>query len=378
MLAAQTTTPYTTNVIEPLSFSRIGISAWASGGVRTVEVGSPAAIFNNPALLKTQTLSAYTEFGKRSETDYIADTKFGGQFLLPNFGQVTTSFNNINVALGYSNLYDKFFSFGPYPVTTVDQPNGTGEFFTGKTSVVVHTITASVSHFFDDNLSVGLTSGVNIVSARDELWKSSAEGSGTGMILISGFYFQPIESFHIGGSLQLSSDISYTITMSGRDLLRIVDPDTVATRNNSIINARTVNGFPFIAKFPLTAQAGFKWDINEIVSVMAEVDYAEWSSISSNYDNVINNHFGIAVEPIQFLKIRGGYFSQLDPAKPTTAISINQTFWTAGVEWIAFPGITIIGGTTQSLSSETKTRYISAPKEPFRQDLYLLGLLYNL
>ena len=371
-----------TNIIEPLSFSRIGVSEWASGGVRTVEVGSPSAAFNNPALLRAQILSVYVEFGKRTETEYyIPELKYDGQYLLPNFGMIATQLDDFTVALGYASMYDEY-QYSEFQATTVEQPDGTGEVIEATTSEIVHSITASASYSFDNILSLGLTSGLNIVAKRDQIFHTQAEGSGTGVNLILGFYFHPMESFHMGGTVRYSNGISYTTKMEGPVLNRQVDIDSGMAGNNPNINAQlTTNEYPYIAKFPLMIAAGFRFDVAYEFSLLVEAELAKWYDIDSyRYNNTINTHVGFIFRPLQSVKLRGGYFTQNDPGKLTSHWPLlDQQFWTTGVEVEVMHGATFSVSTVQSFYSKTRIAgFIPLYRQIVNQDLFLAGIQYQL
>ncbi len=366
---------YPFDIIDHLSFSRIGAAEWASGGVRSAEAGSLSAPFNNPALLRAPSPTLYAEFGKRSEAAYIADLTIDGQYLLPSFGQISVSTGNFHWALAYASQYDRAYDYGEVKVTTVQQPEGTEEVWNAMQRIRVHAAIASASFVLDDGLSIGLSTGMNIVSSYDEIFTVSATGHGTGLFMIAGLYGKPFATVHLGGSLRLSENVLFSPVSD--NLPRSIT-DTSNDGNNAVIRAFEPYDWQYSARFPVTAQAGCVWEVTEVMSLMAEIEMEGWSELSVTYESTVDVHVGVLLKPHPLLYLRGGYFTESSPQKSPTAMRIDQRFMTAGFEWTALSGVVITGSAVRSVWSGIRSYYLIPPKEGFYQHLYQLGLQYRL
>lgn len=365
--------PY--DVVDHLFFSRIGTAELASGGVRTAEAGSLSAPFNNPALLRAPSLTLYAEFGKRSEAAYIADITADGQYLLPSFGQISVSTGDFHWALAYASQYDRAYDYGEVEVTTVQQPEGTEEVWKAMQRIRVHAAIASASFVLDDGLSIGLSTGMNIVSSYDEIFTVSATGHGTGLFMIAGLYGKPFATVHLGSSLRLSENVLFSPVSD--NMPRSIT-DTSNDGNNAVIRAFETSDWQYSARFPVTAQAGCVWEVTEVMSLMAEIEMEGWSELSVTYESTVDVHVGVLLKPHPLLHLRGGYFTETAPQKSPTTMKIDQKFMTAGFEWTALPGVVITGSAVRSVWSGIRSYYLFPPKEGFYQHLYQLGLLYRL
>ncbi len=365
--------PY--DVVDHLSFSRIGTAEWASGGVRSAEAGSSSAPFNNPALLRAPSLTLYTEFGKRSEAAFIADITMDGQHLLPSFGQISVSTGDFHWALAYASLYDRAYDYGEVEITTVENPEGTGEMASGSDRVRVHTGIASVAFVLDDRFSVGLSVGTNVVTVHNKFYKISVTGNGSGAFVIAGVYGKLGSTLHLGGSLRLSENVLFSPVYDGLQLID-VDPPLDSTIGTSRVLETSTQQIR--ARFPVTAQVGGVWEVTELLSLMAEIEMEDWSEHSVTYESTVDAHVGVLLKPHPLLRLRGGYFTESSPQNSPTALKIDQKFMTAGFEWTALSGVVITGSAVRSVWSATRSSFFAPPKEGFYQHLYQLGLLYRL
>jgi len=365
--------PY--DVVDHLSFSRIGTAEWASGGMRSAEAGSLSAPFNNPALLRAPSLTLYTEFGKRSEAAFIADITMDGQYLLPSFGQISVSTGNFHWALAYASLYDRAYDYGEVEITTVENPEGTGEMASGSDRVRVHTAIASAAFVLDDRFSVGLSAGANVVTVHNKFYKISVTGNGSGAFVIAGVYGSLASTLHLGGSLRLSENVLFSPVYDG---LQLIDVDPPLDSTNGTIRVIETPTQQIRAQFPVTAQVGGVWDVAESMSLMAEIEMEGWSELSVTYESTVDVHVGVLLKPHPLLRLRGGYFTESSPQNSPTALKIDQKFMTAGFEWTALSGVVITGSAVRSVWSATRSSFFAPPKEGFYQHLYQLGLLYRL
>lgn len=366
LLHAQLYQTIETKIIDPHFFSRIGTSEWASGGVRTVEPGSPTAVFDNPALLYSDSYSIYTEFGKRSETSYNAPgINVDGEYLLPNTITAAGTIDCIHVGLGYARIYERYIHFTA-PITTETQPDGTGEYASYRSTYRVHAVAGSAVYSVDSTISIGLSAGVTLATVDDELLSTRYSGNGFGLLVIAGMYARPVKIFHAGISVKYYSKISSSGT----------------TTNNVVVFTSPPspdNRYPFSATFPFTVSAGCKFDATDDISLMGEFDLVKWYNVDpATYNNTVNEHLGIRCRPVENVFVRVGYFTQLDPRIPYYAGSYDQQFWTAGTDWDITPHMTVRFSTVQCFFSKTRIfgSYFRS-SQILDQDLLLTGIQYN-
>ncbi|MGE5807215.1 MAG: hypothetical protein ACM34M_15580 [Ignavibacteria bacterium] len=96
---------------------------------------------------------------------------------IPQSAGLLVSFGEFRLGAGMSQLYNSAIDLEPIPVTTIDQPDGTGEYFdfTSKTSIITSSLLAAypLHNLFssDDLLSLGAQLNLNFIHHKESLWK---------------------------------------------------------------------------------------------------------------------------------------------------------------------------------------------------------------
>jgi hypothetical protein len=168
-----------------------------------------------------------------THTNWIAETNFDfGAFAL-NLGTFGT--------LGFMI---QSFSSGEMPVTTVENPDGTGEFFD------VQNLAGAVA--YARNLTESFSVGLSVKYIHERVWHMSANGVAVDI----GTLFQtPFWGLRLGASI---SNFGTTMKLSGRDTKFAHDPDPINDGNVSITNAE----HEMIAySLPLRFQVGLAKDV---------------------------------------------------------------------------------------------------------------------
>ena len=133
----------------PVTAKGLAMSGGFTSGITGID-----AIFYNPAGLSVSDKSAETMF---SYMNYIADINF-------SFAAVAVHFDDFG-SLGFSV---RTLDFGDIPVTTVDNPEGTGATF----SPAYVTVGVSYSNSLTDRIRVGVN--INVIS--EKIMRTSASG----------------------------------------------------------------------------------------------------------------------------------------------------------------------------------------------------------
>jgi len=187
--------------LHPSSFTKVGVTTWGAGGAYVAEKGYPTAAFGNPAGLNGKKTIFYAEVGKRSavtdQVHCIFETKWDDQFILPGFASIIKSVRRLTLSIGYMSYYDLRMEIDSIPVTTPEEPEGTGEFFGVEEKLVVHTFFGAGSYHFANGASVGLTLVLNYLKYRDEIAELSGEGHGLGIQFITGGFLSPFENLNM-------------------------------------------------------------------------------------------------------------------------------------------------------------------------------------
>ncbi len=250
----------------PVTAKGLSMSGAFTSGITGID-----AIFYNPAGLSVSNNSAETMF---SYMNYIADINF-------SFAAVAVHFDDFG-SLGFSV---RTLDFGEIPVTTVENPEGTGATF----SPSYVTFGISYSNALTDRIRVGLN--VNVIS--EKIMRTSA----TGVAFDAGIQYNNlggIQGLNMGVALK---NLGPSMSFDGSDLdHRVNDPDSKRTLTFYRINS---------AEFELPSQL----ELGLAYEKRFGADYKGVISTSFQNNNFSNDEYRMAGEFSynEILFIRGGY-----------------------------------------------------------------------
>ncbi|MDZ7260670.1 MAG: hypothetical protein ONB05_00925, partial [candidate division KSB1 bacterium] len=258
------------NSIYPFCFTKLGVTNIARGGASVAELGCPIAAFSNPAGLSSDKVIIYFEAGKRFAADWLYDLKWDNQFILPAYATIVKPMKRGSISIGYLNYYSLRREL-EMEITTISQPEGTGEMLTATTEMNVHSLFCAGSYCLNPMSNVGLTIGLNYLRHQDKMYhRSIAKGQGFGFQLIVGGLLTPIEKLKLGAAFRYATGINYDMKMEGRVLLVQIDVDSSVWGNNPNINASfTTISFPFTAEFPWSLEIGMSYELSGDVNLLA-------------------------------------------------------------------------------------------------------------
>ncbi len=206
-----------------------GPRAVAMGGAFTAVANDPTALYWNPSGIsrysRTQVLLEHT--------NYLLGTSY-------NFFAAIIALNQDNaVGLSVTNL-----TYGSSEVTTVDQPDGTGETWNANDWA----IGVSYSRNLTDRFSIGGTAKM----IMQQIWRESA----TGFALDAGLlYITPFNDLKIGMEI---ANFGTDMRMTGQDVLLTVSPNPSVVGSNTNVPAEYyTNSYPL----PLIFRVGLAMDV---------------------------------------------------------------------------------------------------------------------
>lgn len=212
-------------------FLKIGVSA------RTIAMGEAfAAVANDVSAIHTNPAGLARIFANEAmftHTNWIANTNFDfGAFAL-NLGTMGT--------LGFMV---QSFSSGDMAVRTVEQPDGTGEFF--------HVQNLAGAIAYARNLTENFSVGLSLKYIHEQIWHMSANAIA---VDIGTLFYTPFWGVRLGASV---TNFGSTMQLSGRDIKFAYDPDPANNGNVSIVNAEhEMLSYPL----PLRFQVGIAKDV---------------------------------------------------------------------------------------------------------------------
>ncbi len=267
-----------------------GPRAISMGGAFTAVANDPAALYWNPGgisrLDRNEVLLEHT--------NYLVGTSYNF------FAAVVALDENNAIGVSVTNL-----AYGSSEVTTVSQPDGTGETWDANDWA----IGISYSRNLTDRFSIGGTAKMVI----QQIWRESA----TGYALDAGLlYITPFNDMKIGMEI---ANFGTDMQMSGQDLYITHNPDPSVAGDNSKIPAEYYTGsYPL----PLIFRIGLAMDVIKTSDsrLTLAVDALHPS------DNVQTMNVGGEYSFNEFVSLRFGYKSLFVPGSEeglTLGIGLN-------------------------------------------------------
>jgi long-subunit fatty acid transport protein len=272
-------------------------------GIEQLNSKGTSTLFNNIANLNGLNPSAISQFENLSfGLSYQFQTKIPDAFGF-GFG-LSRTYAYIPQSLGFIYKSDQLcFGFGfdqryngkpemdPIPITTMDQPDGTGQYISPEYRQMLQRYSLSGAYTFkgifeaNSELSIGIRLNLNRFSDYESLGSFSAEGIFWKESFEAGLnYFYSFNEqeqltfgFSYGNRLEMSGDLKYNAEPAP---IRYTDSSTSRgpTYYNFQAPSATVN-FPAQLKFDLLYQ------YSSAITIAGNLTYINWEEINSNISN---------------------------------------------------------------------------------------------
>ena len=254
-------------------FLKIGAGARpiGMGGAYTALANDILSVYWNPAGLSRIVGTGEATF---NHAEWLAETNF-------DFAAFSLNVGNI----GSFGLHVVSFRIPEEPVRTVQNPDGTGQYFDASS--------ISLGLSFAKNLTDRFSIGVTGKFIQESIFNVTARGAALDLGVL---YNTPIKNLTLGASI---SNFGPKMRLGGRDLYINIDPSaTQGSVNNVPAEYRTES-----YDIPLNLKFGLAWRAvrNENVEIVAAVD-GNQPNDNSEY---MNSGIEVGFQNVVFL--RGGY-----------------------------------------------------------------------
>lgn len=254
----------------------IGAKAEAMGGAFTALSDDASALYWNPAGISGMQGISLTA----NHTEWLADTKFQYVGLVIPMGD----YKAIGLSLTMLDYMDK------QPVRTINQPDGTGEYYDASDMAIALT--------YGMNITSGFSFGVTGKYIHQGIWHESAQ---TFAMDLGVLYKTDLKGLSIGASM---SNFGGDMRLDGRDLIRPYDEDTKNYSNDklNVIHKTDEFSLPLQFRFGLAYKHSFE-DHN--ITFAADLLHPS--------NNVESMNVGLEYSFKGIVAIRGGFQSLFDP-----------------------------------------------------------------
>jgi len=273
----------------PIFHQNINIDAFNSIGFSNItnsqisEIGSA-----NPAsLAKFSSMSSGIQFQYNTAMNYYIDLNLerAKQWLPSSIGFVYPV-NNLTFGLSYHQKYSSFLDFGKIEITTVQQPDGTGEFLEAFREIVVHSpsvlFSYSVPDLFSngDHFVIGGQLFWNFWEMEEKIFKMKATLDANDFSLKTGFIYNFNKKLSIGLFYEKGIDMEGELVFDSG--LQIAVPfDTTG-----FVRAEKIK---YLTRFELPDKVAFGLTSNISENVILSATFAEilWNSINTEIKNQV-------------------------------------------------------------------------------------------
>jgi hypothetical protein len=251
----------------------VGPRAAAMGGAFTAVANDVTAAYWNPGGLSRigdiEFAASFAQWIGGSQLNW-----FGLNYQVDENDAFAISINQLN--------------YGQEEITTVDQPNGTGQ----NWSAADIALSLSYARNLTDRFSIGGT----VKYINQKIWNESASAFALDIGLL---FYTELPGFNIGMNI---SNFGTEMQLSGKDLLQPVDIDPAHAGNNSTIASNLATD-----SWPLPLQFDVGVSYMAINTQMWKWTVAGDAVIPSNQTSYLN--LGTELNWDDLFSIRGGYYS---------------------------------------------------------------------
>jgi long-subunit fatty acid transport protein len=356
-------------------FNQIGAESWAAGGTDIIDSENSAAALSNPALLQYDHLLVHAEFSRHLQTTDAREFIWDSRFSLPDYAAISFPLKPATFTLGYANTYSLNISLLNNPIQTVEQPEGTGEFYDVHWKLGIHSFFLAGSFPLSPNLAMGSTIAINYLHRKESVYKTTFSGNGWGSQIVVGFIYHPGEKLSLASAFSYKQKIQYEIKEDNPSLFQI-DPDPYSGGNNDSIFISDQRVWQAEGLIPWEFKMGISYNFSRKFIIMAMLNVTGWSETQLNYENSLMAHLGVRWNVSENTTISMGYFNQKEGDNSDFLSSLNQNFLTAGLAFSVMKNLRFSAALLDShlLTGDQVNTVNGLQGEQFNQTQIMAGL----
>lgn len=273
------------------NLSSLGFVQNNNYAIENISSSNPASLINFDSALvgiSYQCVSTQNPGGQGDIMHKRADP------LLPQSLGAVYRLDNLRIGIGVSQRYNSLLDFGEMKVTTIAQPDGTGETFTATDKTLVIAFSNLYSYSFpslfhkNDLLSLGLQFNLDRMDYLAKIWHTEGKAGGFNTSFSVGLHYKFEKRLHpglfeIGFFFEKGSSFKEELKTNNVLNLVLVDVEIDTSQHlNPVILPRI---FDLITKTPDKINYGFIYSPESMLHFSLNSRTVYWNKIRSGWKN---------------------------------------------------------------------------------------------
>jgi hypothetical protein len=324
-----------------------GIKLLNSSGTSSVINDISNLGFMNPASIsdfENYSTGISYQFNTSIDEAWIADfgTSRVYNFYPQSVGGIV-KWNDFTIGFGFGQKYNGTLDMDPIPVTTVQQPDGTGEFFQVKQETMIHSYSLTAAYSFKEllqttnDITLGFRYSFNHLLRNEEIWHSSGSATDYGSNIAVGLSYKinlnDQQQLILGTDLETKSDFKAKYEIDN-NILIIYDPEDT---NHIQIPAETDN-FYLTHTLPFELRFDLALDATTDLKLLANISRVFWKTKSTILEDQVEFSFSTFYDINEMFTTSIGFYSTNcefnDIFYSQLNDGLNTLFLTAGLKLI--------------------------------------------
>lgn len=307
------------------SYNSLGFSNISNCTISEISSANPASLnhFNY--------ISIGLSFQYSSKINLLNDFTFTStkQWFPASFGFVYP-YKNFRFGLAYHQRYNSYINYGENEITTIEHPDGTGEFFSATSERIIHSpsslINYTINGIFNDSdyLSLGLQLFWDFLKINEKIYITNGQLKDNNMSWKLGIIYEFKQETHIGIIYEKG------VTFEGEYKIEPQLTTIIHANNDSYVNVNPI----YFLKLPDKLVFGVtNQTLNNFLLSMT-ISSIFWESVYDGYQNQLDISSGVIYKLSDLFRISLGFYnSDLIYKNPEYHISNNTNFIGAGMKW---------------------------------------------
>lgn len=266
-------------------FTPSGTRFWASGGAGLANPNNAEVLFYNPAQQtkneNTMLIGSIQQFGKTFLQDETSEMKLGNKLLLPSYLLLAHRFDFGQLFLGYQTVYN-FKKEYTAEFTTLQQPDGTGEFITNVEEQVLQNFFIGFNRRILRALNFGIKAGLLRQDISGKVFNRKIKNDADYSYALSLGLTYKIND-------QIQSALIYQYFNPLESKMELEAPVFVDTTGN---DEYVTTKIPLPFRLPWMLDWSLYYEATPYLQFMLKIEYQEWQKISSQFENRLQLAFG--------------------------------------------------------------------------------------